>query len=594
MALSFFLFIIFYQISSQKIKSNIPKFVLASMLIVVFYIAYHVPFNELHRYNANAQNFQNVLHATVQVYLGKTIFFDLISQYGGFPFFIKPILILTGASVTSVSSIFAFILMIVFLIWGFILYKIIENKLLVLFGFFAYLYIHLFSTGLWPYQLTFFYYPIRIFFPALMILTSFIYFKDPNKRNFFLSTIVLSLGLIWNADVGIVCFLAFALVASFDKFCQENTLFLRLKYFFIEIIKCFIVPILLLSIVSLYYKLTLGSWADYSMQFAVHEFYIKGRSVSGLSGLTLNGTWIFIILIYIVSLNYSIYSMFRRREYIDKIILLLTIFGIGTFSYHAYTHVPQVAARVSYPAIFIIILFLDRELRKDSYNFFANNIYNLKLFKSLYFFKSPLNLLSSLLIFFFCFCSSLLFMEHKVPFNSEHIKIHEFYFKNPQSSKTLWFEPGKNGKRSTKIIPMSDYVADENLTPRWIDRFLKVNELIKRHKIDKDQKVIIFSTWDAYIYMKLKMKSPLSIANSYHIMQANQAKEVLDYINSKQADWIFFDKDPFLLHAEYSYWTNDIPKVINENYDEIEFLPLMHNHHDGWNETTLILYKKKQ
>tara|TARA_B110000263_G_scaffold55165_1_gene46587 strand:- start:7707 stop:7817 length:111 start_codon:yes stop_codon:yes gene_type:complete len=36
--------------------------------------------------------------------------------------------------------------------------------------------------------------------------------------------------------------------------------------------------------------------------------------------------------------------------------------------------------------------------------------------------------------------------------------------------------------------------------------------------------------------MKLKMKSPPSIASSYHIMQANQAKEVLDYIKSKQAD----------------------------------------------------------
>ena len=57
------------------------------------------------------------------------------------------------------------------------------------------------------------------------------------------------------------------------------------------------------------------------------------------------------------------------------------------------------------------------------------------------------------------------------------------------------------------------------------------------------------------------MKSPPSIASSYHIMQANQAKEVLTILKASKL---------------------------------VEFLPLMHNHHDGWNETTLILYKKKQ
>ena len=83
-----------------------------------------------------------------------------------------------------------------------------------------------------------------------------------------------------------------------------------------------------------------------------------------------------------------------------------------------------------------------------------------------------------------------------------------------------------------------------------------------------------------------------TIANSYHIMQANQGQEVLDYIASRQADWIFFEKDPSLLHAKLSYWTKDIPDVLDMSYNEIEIVPLMDNYHDGWNETALILYKK--
>ena len=92
--------------------------------------------------------------------------------------------------------------------------------------------------------------------------------------------------------------------------------------------------------------------------------------------------------------------------------------------------------------------------------------------------------------------------------------------------------------------------------------------------------------------MKLQMKSPLSIPNSYHIMQANQGQYVLDYIKNKKADWIFFDKDPFLLHAKYSYWTKDITEILSLSYDQVEIIPLMDNYHDGWRQTNLILYKK--
>lgn len=583
----FLYFVLFYQILKQDMKLRIFHYIKILILISVLYIGYNVPFNELHGYNENAQNFQNVLHAIVQVYLGKTIYYDIISQYGGFPFFFKPILLLTGTSVLSVSTIFAFVLVSVLLIWAFILSKIVENKALVLVGFLAYVYIHLYSTGLWPYQLTFFYYPIRILFPALMILAAFFYFKKPNNKNFLLTTLILSLGIIWNADVGIVCFLAFTFVTAFDKFCNEDIFLKRLKSFIYEILKCFTVPILLLFFVSLYYKLSLGSWADYTMQFAVHEYYIKGRTTLGMSRLAIDGTWIYIFLTYLFSLNYSMYYMFRRDDYIDKIILLLTIFGVGSFSYHAYTYVPQVAARVSYPAIIIIILLLDRELRKDSSEIITK-------IKTLNYFTKPTKLLSLLLVSFFSFCTSLFVMEYKVDFNAEHVRIHEFYFKDSRNSKRLWHAPGPNGMRSTKIIRMSDYFVNEDLIPRWKDRFIKIKNLMSKYEININEKIIIFSTWDAYIYMKLKTKSPLSIANSYHIMQANQGQYVLDFIRRGKADWIFFDKDPFLLHAKYSYWTNDIPKVLLESYNEIEIVPLMDNYHDGWNETSLILYKRAE
>ena len=69
--------------------------------------------------------------------------------------------------------------------------------------------------------------------------------------------------------------------------------------------------------------------------------------------------------------------------------------------------------------------------------------------------------------------------------------------------------------------------------------------------------------------------------------------KLLEEFKDVNGDWIFFDKDPFLLHAKYPYWTKDIPEVLLQSYDQIEIVPLMDNYHDGWNETAMILYKKK-
>ena len=585
--LIFFLFLFsFYQKISDQIKAITSRYIFGFIVLFIIYLGYQVPFNEFHRYNENAQNFQNVLHAINQVSLGKHIFFDLISQYGGYPIFLKPILTLFGINLITISTTLGIILSIVFFIWGFFLYRVIHNKFLVLIGFLSYIYIHLFSTTLWPYQLFFPYFPIRIFFPALMILMGYFYFKKPNIKNFILTLVILSMGVIWNADVGIVCLLAFTLTVSFQKFCEKESFLKRFSVFFIEIFKCFLIPIIILSLYSLYYKLTLGSWADYTMQFAVHEYYISGYSSSGLSNLKLNGTWILIVATYIFALNYSIWSMLNRKNYTNTIIFLITIFGIGSFSYHAYTHQPQVAARVSYPAIFLIIFYIDNRIKNNDFNLI------LKI-KSIAQLKNPYNLLPYLLLLFLLLCTSLLVMDYKNPFRFNHVRIHEFYLKNNSNSKILWEEPGLNGKYSVKYVRMTDFHSNEDLVPRWKDRYIKIKRLLNKYKISKDDKIIIFSTWDAYLYMKLKIKSPLSIANSYHIMQANQGDQVLDYIELGEADWIFFDEDPFLLHAKYSYWTNDIPNVINRGYKKIETVPLMHNYHDGWNQTVLSIFKRK-
>ena len=589
LSLLFLSFIFLYKSLSKDsfLKKNINVLVLAILIFLPVYLGYLVIFNDFHRYNLNAQNFQNVLHAITQVYFGKVVLLDLISQYGGYPIFLKPILKITGVSLISVTSILAFLMFVSFLFSGLFLYHALKNKVLVILGFFSYIFLHLLATSLWPYEVFFPYWPIRILFPTFLIFISYFYFKDKSERLFYIIIALLSLGVIWNVDVGIVCFLSFLLASSYEKFCEKDLFLTRSKAFLLHALKCVIFLFAILILISLYYKITYGDWANYGMLFAFHENYIQWHSPDGLSRLSMSGLWLLPVITYIVSLNCSAYGMLQRKHNTDAYIFLLSILGIGIYSYHAYQHVPQITARDCYPAIFIILLYLDRELTMTSFRSFfsASKVRDYIL--------NSKNSLLLILMLFVCFTSSSFLMDLQNPLIKDHVKIHEFYFQDKNNKKILWEVPGPTGEMSSAYIYMSDYIDDNTLTPSWIDRKEKIQKFFHKYNISNKEKIIIFSMWDSYLYMKLNLKSPLSIANAYHIIPTNQQEEVVNYILSGDADWIILDTDPFLAHAKLDYWLS-MPKIIESKYQKVDSASVMENYHVGWKKANLVIYQKKQ
>ena len=79
-----------------------------------------------------------------------------------------------------------------------------------------------------------------------------------------------------------------------------------------------------------------------------------------VSKLQPSGLWILTIFIYIFSLFYSLSQIKNKQNPTNKSILLLSLLGIGLFSYHANQHYPQVLANVFYPSLFLIIIYLDK------------------------------------------------------------------------------------------------------------------------------------------------------------------------------------------------------------------------------------------
>ena len=158
----------------------------------------------------------------------------------------------------------------------------------------------------------------------------------------------------------------------------------------------------------------------------------------------------------------------------------------------------------------------------------------------------------------------------------------------------MWEIHGTTGEMSVTYIYMSDYIKDNTITPSWIDRKEKIQNFFYKYDISNEVKIIIFSMWDSYLYMKLNLKSPLSIANAYHIIPTNQKEEVIKYILDGGADWIILDTDPFLAHGFYglNYWLS-MPSIIESTYHKVDSVPVMDNYLNGWKKAELVIYQKK-
>ncbi len=77
----------------------------------------------------------------VQLLLGKALLIDLPSQYGLYPYFLEPFIrFFGGNSIASITSAFAFAMVVTLSLFSLALYKMVENKLLAMVGFIAIIY----------------------------------------------------------------------------------------------------------------------------------------------------------------------------------------------------------------------------------------------------------------------------------------------------------------------------------------------------------------------------------------------------------------------------------------------------------------------
>lgn len=576
-----FLLIFLYTKRPHIFSKYIKIFFSFWIVVISFIMGYFVIFNDWNYYNQNALNFQVVLSPIVEAYFGKTITVNWEAQYGLYAHFMQPILeLMGGISILNVTIIFAMILFLTLILFGFGIYRIIKNKVLAFIVFISVTYITFFAFSLWPYELYFQVFPIRLIFPAyaLYAITTILN-GETNKYTLFIHAFILSLGIIWNFDFGFPSLFAyvstqvFILLNSDLKHKTFNSI--KLLIYYLSIL------ILALLVFAVYIKARNGVYPEYLNTFISYKYFIHEK----YSLLEYGKMWMIVFVIYFFGLsNSAIQLINKNKSSINIVIFFLTILGLSIFAYHAVRYPDQVLGVVAFPAIIIAAIYTDKLLHYYS-NFSIKEM-------SFYNMHSLIILLGLLSFFSFIGASFLTNFYYNTAIKNRAL-IHEYYPPNPNNLNQLWDEPHQgNGRYATRNVLMKDIANGNknNLVPPWIERVDKLHDFFNDRKISPHG-IIIFSQWDAYLHMKLNTgASPLNIINSYHMSVSKPWDNVIDFIVNKKTNYIILDTDAMLIKSD-SKWQAMI-EALNKNYFIIDRIKVRDAYYDGWKPCELIIYSK--
>jgi hypothetical protein len=191
----------------------------------------------------------------------------------------------------------------------------------------------------------------RLVFPPVCLLAAVLYFRRPRTLRYALATAIAALASIWNLDTGIVIWfswfgtlLAMALATrdlpGIIRHLLAQSLSVAAAWFGF----------------FLYLRLVSGQWPDGGMLFYFQRLVVD----SGYFCLPLlfPDMWIFILTIYVVGLAVVLCAIFRGNTgWLTSVILMLSLLGIGSFSYFMGRSAPSNLIAVSYPAIFLAGIF---------------------------------------------------------------------------------------------------------------------------------------------------------------------------------------------------------------------------------------------
>jgi len=570
-------------------------------IIYCFFLAYHSVITDLHRYNENFLNLGVVFNPIIQVFNGGTVLIDVKSQYGMYPHFFEPILRISGISITTISIAFALCLFITLFSWLLFLLKTTKNYFLSLVGLIAAGFASTSYGTTWPGELYYQYFPLRTFFPALLLFFFSYFYDNRNFYNRILISSILSFGIFWNVESGGAAFLAFLVLDLYLEYDLNKKIKLNIK----NILKNFLLSILILITCTVifftYIKIRSGVAATLDDFFYFQHLYgancIRGDNIHCSA---LHNNMLIMIMVYILGTSYGIKTLLSgSRDKLNSGIFIISVFGMGTSAYYFLKgyHISHEGYAL-YPVFILITLFSSRLYlnfkSKDFLNLYWLKQNYLKLF---YLFIS---------IIFINFFIAIFVIGYKENTNfTTTARYHEIIYPNKANNKSIGIiklDDFESNQYKFDYLKIGD-LADGNpkgLFPKWIVKYQKLYKYKKKDgSIRKD--LLIFSNYDYFLYLKLNAKAPLNFVNFNHIWYPEIPIIKKGIIENKDIKYIIWDNDinnpiePKIIN-EFIKLTKEYFILIEEIYgpymwfDNENYIGF---NKKGWDKNVIRIYKRK-
>jgi hypothetical protein len=314
----------------------------------------------------NQYDLSPVYYPVTQSYAGTPNLTDgLSSNYGSFAWFLNPIFRIFGVSVQNFTTVMAVLIILTFSLTLIAMFRTVKSKILVILSFASILFLCRFSGFLGndkidPYFAIF---PLRQIVPAIVICLASFYVYNKSKILYYITHILLAFSIIWNPEFGAVSFVAWIVLLcylEFDKTDWKKITFSCIRHIAIALGSL----VLAFSVFSASIYLKTGQMPDIMLQFYSIIFFAKLGYYT--LPMTLIHPWNFVLIVYVIGLVYAIYALFDKKHLVPKtaFVLLLSIIGIGTFTYfQGRSHNNNLSA-IQGPAIFLLAIFADTMWQK--------------------------------------------------------------------------------------------------------------------------------------------------------------------------------------------------------------------------------------
>ena len=341
----------------------------ASVVFFVILFSYRIKTIDLVEYSWLAWsgiNFEIILYSLSQVVSGKTLIVDLPAQYGLYAEVLNPLFQVIGLTVLSFTVVMTglTIISISLIIWICSI-KSIKTNLLKGIG----VPIIIASvSAIWtmlPQSPDFYlaYQPIRIIFPSIYIAAIYFYLKDKNNYlTLIIVSLILAFGLIWNLDTGIPLIGSFLCLQGLDFLFSKKGFRRRI---FLSIVSVIAIISFVIYIFSIYLKIKSGvdsiNWHDVIKYQEI--IYVSGFNMLPMPSSLLH-PWMLVILVYIFGISQAINQKLQNKSSTFwDFILILSICGIGLFTYYQGRSHFYNLCNALWPAIVIFMLLADHCVR---------------------------------------------------------------------------------------------------------------------------------------------------------------------------------------------------------------------------------------